>query len=66
VSNVPVSDANFAQYLPLYTVDKSLVDYKLLTKDEARWLQDHNDWCKERLKPLLKLDKRALKWLRKQ
>lgn len=47
-------------------VDTRLVDRALLSKDERQWLQCHNQWCKDKLKPLLHDDKRALQWLKRQ
>ncbi|UZJ51629.1 hypothetical protein CBS101457_000949 [Exobasidium rhododendri] len=49
--------------VPIY---KNLVNVKLLTKEEAKWLKSHNQWCREQLQPLLKDDKRALRWLKGQ
>jgi Xaa-Pro aminopeptidase len=51
---------------PFYPVDKRLVNAKLLNKEEADWLQSHNQWCKKKLQPLLGDDRRALRWLRRQ
>lgn len=52
--------------LTVVPIDKSLIDWKLLGEDEIRWVHEHNKWCKEKLKPLLKDDKRALRWLKRQ
>ncbi|KAG9043458.1 hypothetical protein FS837_009508 [Tulasnella sp. UAMH 9824] len=50
-------------HVPIQT--SRLVNYSLLSKDERRWLRNHNRTCREKLTPLLQGDKRALKWLRR-
>ncbi|GAA5926131.1 uncharacterized protein JCM15063_000193 [Sporobolomyces koalae] len=47
-------------------IQTSMVDFSLLSKEEKRWLKEHNETCKEKLIPLLKHDKRAIKWLQRQ
>ncbi|GAA6061087.1 hypothetical protein JCM10212_006288 [Sporobolomyces blumeae] len=47
-------------------IQTKMVDFKLLSPDEARWLKEHNATCMERLLPLVKHDKRAVRWLAKQ
>ncbi|WWC90545.1 uncharacterized protein L201_005481 [Kwoniella dendrophila CBS 6074] len=49
-------------------IKTSLVDYKLLTKSEIRWLNDHNNSVKDALLPLLQGDEDAevRNWLKKQ
>jgi len=42
-----------------------LVNYSLLTRDERKWLRNHNRACRHKLSPLLQGDIRALKWLKK-
>ncbi|OCF57628.1 cytoplasmic protein [Kwoniella mangroviensis CBS 10435] len=48
-------------------IQTSLVDYKLLTKSEIRWLNDHNTSVQEQLMPLLQgdEDKEVRDWLRR-
>ncbi|SCV70037.1 BQ2448_1431 [Microbotryum intermedium] len=43
-----------------------LVNYGLLTQDEKKWLKQHNDHIRATLVPLLKGDKRAIDWLKRQ
>ncbi|VDC07707.1 unnamed protein product [Peniophora sp. CBMAI 1063] len=38
----------------------------LMSPEEKAWLKEHNRTCLERLEPLLKHDKRAVKWLKRQ
>ncbi|BGP10131.1 hypothetical protein JCM10049v2_006014 [Rhodotorula toruloides] len=47
-------------------IQTKMVDYSLLTPHEKRWLGDHNRLCAERLLPLVKHDKRAVRWLKRQ
>lgn len=47
-------------------IDKRLVDSSLLTKEEVQWLHEHNNKVKADLLPLLKHDKRATRWLKRQ
>ena len=44
----------------------NLVDHSLLSYAESRWLREHNADVKRRLLPLVKDDRRATRWLRKQ
>ncbi|KAI6037564.1 Creatinase aminopeptidase [Pisolithus marmoratus] len=47
-------------------IQTRMVKENMLTKEEKQWLKDHNKKCLERLEPLLKEDKRALKWLKRE
>ncbi|KZV72786.1 Creatinase/aminopeptidase [Peniophora sp. CONT] len=38
----------------------------LLSREEREWIKEHNRECVERLEPLLRDDKRALRWLKRQ
>lgn len=51
--------------LTVVPIDTRLVDWKLLTPDEARWLKEHNRWCRTKLLPLLHGDKRAQRWVKR-
>ncbi|GAA5942402.1 hypothetical protein JCM1841_004287 [Sporobolomyces salmonicolor] len=44
-------------------IQSKLVDFSLLSPKEAKWLREHNRLCVEKLLPLVKDDKRAVKWL---
>ncbi|EPQ28342.1 uncharacterized protein PFL1_04169 [Pseudozyma flocculosa PF-1] len=44
----------------------NLVDHRLLTYAEARWLKEHNADVRRKLLPLVKDDRRASRWLRRQ
>lgn len=47
-------------------IQTKMVDYSLLTPHEKRWLRDHNRLCAEKLLQLVKHDKRAVRWLKRQ
>lgn len=47
-------------------IQEKMVEYKLLSPEEKRWLKEHNARCVEKLTPLLEGDRRAIKWLRRQ
>ncbi|KAH6906528.1 aminopeptidase-P [Coprinopsis sp. MPI-PUGE-AT-0042] len=47
-------------------IQMKMVKESMLSKEEKAWLKDHNQRCYERLAPLLKDDKRALKWLKRE
>lgn len=38
----------------------------MLTKDEKRWIKDHNRECLRKLEYELREDKRALGWLKRE
>ncbi|SJX61356.1 probable aminopeptidase P, cytoplasmic [Sporisorium reilianum f. sp. reilianum] len=44
----------------------NLVDFTLLSYSEVRWLKEHNAEVRKKLLPLIKDDKRAVRWLRRQ
>ncbi|KAJ1032748.1 hypothetical protein NDA16_000769 [Ustilago loliicola] len=44
----------------------NLVDFSLLSYAEARWLREHNSDVRKVLMPLIRDDKRAVRWLRRQ
>jgi Xaa-Pro aminopeptidase len=44
----------------------NLVDHSLLSYAESRWLKQHNADVRNTLMPLVKHDKRAVRWLRRQ
>ncbi|SPO21611.1 probable aminopeptidase P, cytoplasmic [Ustilago trichophora] len=44
----------------------NLVDFSLLSYSEVRWLKEHNAEVRKVLMPLIKDDKRAVRWLRRQ
>ncbi|PWZ03272.1 Creatinase/aminopeptidase [Testicularia cyperi] len=44
----------------------NLVDHQLLSYEEARWLKEHNADVRKILLPLVKDDRRATRWLRRQ
>ncbi|KAF8143373.1 peptidase M24, structural domain-containing protein [Mycena galopus ATCC 62051] len=47
-------------------IQTRMVKDGMLTKEEKQWLKDHNQRCYQILAPLLKEDKRALKWLKRE
>ncbi|EMD33796.1 hypothetical protein CERSUDRAFT_56676 [Gelatoporia subvermispora B] len=47
-------------------IQTKMVREALLSKEERQWLKIHNEMCYEKLQPLVRHDKRALTWLRKQ
>ncbi|KAF9227076.1 Creatinase/aminopeptidase [Gyrodon lividus] len=47
-------------------IQTRMVKENMLTKEEKQWLKDHNKKCLEKLEPLIKDDKRALKWLKRE
>ncbi|CAL1705996.1 unnamed protein product [Somion occarium] len=47
-------------------IQTKMVKDSMLSKEEKQWLKDHNRLCFERLEPLIKDDKRALKWLKRE
>ncbi|KAJ6526974.1 aminopeptidase-P [Mycena vulgaris] len=47
-------------------IQTRMVKDGMLTKEEKQWLKDHNQRCFQLLSPLLKEDKRAMKWLRRE
>ncbi|KAG6819956.1 hypothetical protein H0H93_007095, partial [Arthromyces matolae] len=47
-------------------IQTRMVKESMLTKEEKAWLKEHNQRCYEKLSNLLKDDKRALKWLKRE
>lgn len=52
--------------LTVVPIQTRMVKEGMLTKEEKQWLKDHNQRCFQLLSPLLKEDKRALKWLKRE
>ncbi|KAJ6491425.1 Creatinase aminopeptidase [Mycena vitilis] len=47
-------------------IQTRMVKDGMLTKEEKQWLKDHNQRCFQLLAPLIKDDKRAMKWLKRE
>ena len=47
-------------------IQSKIIKGSMLSKDEKQWVKDHNRQCWEKLQPLLRDDKRALKWLKRE
>ncbi|TCD66322.1 hypothetical protein EIP91_001471 [Steccherinum ochraceum] len=47
-------------------IQTKMVKDSMLSKDEKQWLKEHNKACYEALEPLIREDKRALKWLKRE
>ncbi|KAE9393070.1 Creatinase/aminopeptidase [Gymnopus androsaceus JB14] len=47
-------------------IQTKLVDQKLISSEEKRWLNDYNKRVWVKISPLLKNDERALKWLERE
>ncbi|GAA5975397.1 hypothetical protein JCM5350_006468 [Sporobolomyces pararoseus] len=47
-------------------IQTKMVDFSLLSREEIKWLKEHNQTCREKLTPFVKHDRRAMKWLNKQ
>jgi len=47
-------------------IQTRMVKDSMLTKEEKSWLKEHNQRCYDKLAALLRDDKRALKWLRRE
>ncbi|KDN46818.1 Creatinase/aminopeptidase [Tilletiaria anomala UBC 951] len=47
-------------------IDRRLVDFSLLSKDEVGWLHKHNEDVKRNVLPLIKHDRLATRWLSRQ
>lgn len=52
--------------LTMVPIQTRMVDWALLSKEEKGWLKAHNDTCRKSLMPLIKHDKRAVKYLSRQ
>lgn len=46
-------------------IQTTMVEWKLLSPDEREWLRRHNEGCKNALLDLVKDDKRAVRYLKK-
>lgn len=44
--------------------DKNLLDLKLLSKNDADYINQYHEWCWSTLSPLLEGDEKAKNWLR--
>ncbi|KAG8682262.1 hypothetical protein FRC09_016888, partial [Ceratobasidium sp. 395] len=47
-------------------IQTRMVKMEMLTKDERRWLKEHNRKCRDTLAPELGDDRRALRWIRRE
>ncbi|CAK5281128.1 unnamed protein product [Mycena citricolor] len=47
-------------------IQTKMVKESMITREEKNWLKDHNERCWTILSPLLKDDKRALAWLKRE
>lgn len=47
-------------------IQTRMIDWKLMTQTEKEWIEDHNRTCERKLLPLIKGDRRAEKWLKRQ
>ncbi|KAJ2975332.1 hypothetical protein NUW54_g11749 [Trametes sanguinea] len=47
-------------------IQTKMVKEVMLSKEERQWLKDHNRRCLEMLEPLIRHDKRAMKYLRRE
>lgn len=54
------------EYLTRVPIDRRMVDEPLLSPAERRWLQEHNDMVCRDVLPLVRDDRRAVRWLRRQ
>ncbi|KAH8092155.1 peptidase, M24 family protein, partial [Phellopilus nigrolimitatus] len=52
--------------LTVVPIQTKMVKEGMLSKSEIAWIKDHNKRCFEKLEPLIREDKRALKWLRRE
>ncbi|EJD02621.1 Creatinase/aminopeptidase [Fomitiporia mediterranea MF3/22] len=52
--------------LTVVPIQTKMVREAMLSRDEINWIKDHNRRCLEILEPLIREDKRALKWLRRE
>ena len=43
-----------------------MVKDAMLSKEEKQWVKEHNRVCYERLEPMIRGDKRAMKWLKRE
>ncbi|QRW08650.1 Metallopeptidase family M24 [Ceratobasidium sp. AG-Ba] len=47
-------------------IQTRMVKMEMLTKEERRWLKEHNRKCRDMLAPYLEDDRRALRWIRRE
>ncbi|KAB5591306.1 X-Pro aminopeptidase [Ceratobasidium theobromae] len=47
-------------------IQTRMVKMEMLTKEERRWLKEHNRKCRDMLAPYLEEDRRALRWIRRE
>lgn len=66
-SEEPSSDKKFLKFqkLTMIPIQKSLINTKLLTKEEMDWLDNYHEEVFEKVSPLLEADSPAMKWLEK-
>jgi len=38
----------------------------MLNEEEKVWIQEHNQWCYDKVAPHIKTNKRALSWLKRE
>lgn len=57
---------SFPLFSFLCPVDARLVDFSLLSSSEVAWLKEHNESVKKSVLPLVKDDKLATRWLKRQ
>lgn len=46
-------------------IQTRMVEWGLLSREERKWLEEHNRTCRDKLLPLVQDDKRAVRWLKK-
>ncbi|KAM0789169.1 hypothetical protein ACM66B_000017 [Microbotryomycetes sp. NB124-2] len=47
-------------------IQTKMIEWESLSREEKKWIKEHNDECRRALMPLVKHDKRAVKYLNKQ
>ena len=47
-------------------IQTKMIKESMLTKEEKAWIKEHNQRCYDQLLPLIKEDKRAVKWLERE
>ncbi|KAG8734922.1 hypothetical protein FRC10_011212 [Ceratobasidium sp. 414] len=47
-------------------IQTKMVKMEMLTKDERRWLKEHNQKCQDMLAPFLKEDRQAMRWIQRE
>ncbi|GJN92494.1 hypothetical protein Rhopal_005524-T1 [Rhodotorula paludigena] len=51
--------------LTVVPIQTRMVEWGLLSREERKWLEEHNRTCRDKLLPLVQDDKRAVRWLKK-